>query len=116
MLLSSLYLIFNSLKDKGRKVVIMGKELHTIVNLCIKNGYLEVDESMLGNLTDLKNPNTVILISNDRETPYYNLSRIVNGYDKYITLESTDSICFADPSYEAEELHSVKIKNEIAEV
>lgn len=39
-----------------------------------------------------------------------NLSRIVNGYDKYVTLESTDSICFADPSYEAQELTSVRIK------
>ena len=106
--------IFNSLKDKGRKVVIMGKELHTIVNLCIKNGYLEVDESMLGNLTDLKNPNTVILISNDRETPYSNINRILSGHDKFITLEKGDTVCFAEPSYDAYEKVLVKIMNDLA--
>ena len=57
--------IFNSIKGKDRKVVIMGKELHSIVNLCIKTGYLNVDENLIGNLTDLKNDNTIILISND---------------------------------------------------
>lgn len=106
--------IFNSLKDKGRKVVIMGKELHTIVSLCIKNGYLEVDESMLGNLTDLKNPNTVILISNDRETPYSNINRILSGHDKFITLEKGDTVCFAEPSYDAYEKVLVKIMNDLA--
>ena len=106
--------IFNSLKDKNRKVVIMGKELHTIVNLCIKNGYLEVDENLLGNLTDLKNPNTVILISNDRETPYSNINRILSGHDKFITLEKGDTVCFAEPSYDAYEKVLVKTMNDLA--
>ena len=106
--------IFNSLKDKGRKVVIMGKELHTIVNLCIKNGYLDVQEELLGNLTDLKNPNTVILISNDRETPYSNINRILSGHDKFITLEKGDTVCFAEPSYDAYEKVLVKIMNDLA--
>ena len=106
--------IFNSLKDKKRKVVIMGKELHTIVSLCIKNGYLDVDENMLGNLTDLKENNTVILISNDRESPYSNINRILNGRDKFVTLLKTDTICFAEPSYDAYEKMLVKIMNELA--
>lgn len=106
--------IFNSLKDKNRKVVIMGKELHTIVNLCIKNGYLNVDENMLGNLTDLKNPNTVILISNDREAPYSNINRIISGHDKFIVLDKGDTVCFAEPSYDAYEKVLVKIMNDLA--
>lgn len=112
--LLSIQNIFDALKDTDRKVVVMGKYLQNIVDMAVKEGYLTVKEGTIGDLRDLKESNTVILVCNDRETPYYNLSRIVNGYDKYITLESTDSICFADPSYEAEELHSVKIKNEIA--
>lgn len=106
--------IFNSLKGKNRKVVIMGKELHTIVNICIKNGYLNIDESILGNLTDLKNPNTVILISNDREVPYSNINRILSGHDKFITLEKGDTVCFAEPSYDAYEKILVKIMNDLA--
>ena len=106
--------IFNALKDKNRKVVIMGKELHTIVSICIKNGYLNVQEDMLGNLTDLKEGNTIILISNDRESPYANINRILSGRDKFVTLEKTDSICFAEPSYDAYEKVLVKIMNELA--
>ena len=106
--------IFNSLKNKNRKVVIMGKELHTIVSLCIKNNYLDIDSSILGNLTDLKNDNTIILISNDRETPYSNIKRIINGHDKFITLNKTDSICFAEPSYDAYEKTLAEIMNDLA--
>ncbi len=106
--------IFNALKGKNRKVVIMGKELHSIVSICVKNGYLDIDENMLGNLTDLKLENTVILLSNDRETPYSNINRIIAGHDKFITLLKTDTICFAEPSYDAYEKVLVKIMNELA--
>ena len=106
--------IFNALKDKNRKVVIMGKELHTIVSICVKNGYLDIDEDIIGNLTDLKIPNTVVLISNDRESPYANINRLIAGRDKFITLEKTDTICFAEPSYDAYEKLLVKIMNELA--
>ncbi len=106
--------IFNALKGKNRKVVIMGKELHTIVNICVKNGYLDIEEDIIGNLTDLKANNTVILISNDREAPYANINRILSGRDKFVTLENTDTICFAEPSYDAYEKVLVKIMNELA--
>lgn len=106
--------IFNALKNKNRKVVIMGKELHTIVNICVKNGYLDIDESLIGNLTDLKHNDTVILISNDREAPYSNINRIINGRDKFVTLEKTDTVCFAEPSYDSYEKSLVKIMNELA--
>lgn len=106
--------IFDAVKGTDRKVVVMGKYLQTIIEMAIREGYLDVPNGMIGDLKDLKEKNTVILVSNDREAPYYNLSRIVNGYDKYVSLETNDSICFADPSYEAQELTSVKIKNEIA--
>ena len=106
--------IFNALDDKNRKVVIMGKELHSIINICIKNGYLNINEKLIGNLTDLKSENTVILISNDREMPYANIVRLINNRDKFITLENTDTICFAEPSYDAYEKILVKLMNDLA--
>ena len=106
--------IFNSIKGKNRKVVIMGKELHNIVSLCSRNGYLDIEDGVIGNLTDLKSENTIILISNDRETPYSNINRILNGHDKFITLEKGDTVCFAEPSYDAYEKLLVKILNELA--
>lgn len=106
--------IFNALKNKNRKVVIMGKELHTIVNMSIDEGYLDIDKRMLGDLTNLKDPDCIILVSNDRETPYSNMNRIVGGYDKFINLLDTDTICFAEPSYDAYEKTVVKLLNDIA--
>ena len=106
--------IFNSIKGKNRKVVIMGKELHSIVSICVKNGYLNIEDDVIGNLTDLNSPDTIILISNDREAPYSNINRIISGHDKFITLENTDTICFAEPSYDAYEKTLVKIMNELA--
>ncbi len=106
--------IFNALEGKNRKVVIMGKELHSIVNICVKHGYLNIKDDMLGNLTDLKSENTVILVSNDRESPYANINRLINNRDKFITLEKTDTICFAEPSYDAYEKIIVKLMNELA--
>ena len=106
--------IFNSIKGKNRKVVIMGKELHNIVSLCSHNGYLDIEDGVIGNLTDLRSENTIILISNDRETPYSNINRILNGHDKFITLEKGDTVCFAEPSYDAYEKLLVKILNELA--
>lgn len=81
----------------------MGKELHSIVSICVKNGYLNIEDDVIGNLTDLNSPDTIILISNDREAPYSNINRIISGHDKFITLENTDTICFAEPSYDAYE-------------
>lgn len=106
--------IFNALKDKPRKIVIMGKELYSIVNMSIDEGYLDVDKEMLGDLTNLKDENCIILVSNDRANPYYNINRIVGGYDKFVTLKETDTICLAEPSYDAYEKTIVKLKNDIA--
>lgn len=106
--------IFNAVKGTNRKIVIMGKELHSIVNMSIDEGYIDAPKSMIGDLTNLKDPDAIIIVSNDRETPYSNIGRIVNGYDKFITLETTDTICFAEPSYDAYEKTVVKLLNEIA--
>lgn len=110
----TMQIIFNALKGTGRKAVIMGKHLHSIVEMATREGYLDIDKDIIGDLSNLRDENACIFVSNDRETPYYNLSRIVNGYDKYVSLLPTDSICFADPSYDAIEYTSVKLKNDIS--
>lgn len=106
--------IFDAVKSKKRKVVIMGKELHTIINMCTKKGYLNIEPGLIGDLTNLKDANSIILIGNDRQTPYYNINRIIAGYDKFITVDSNDTICFAEPSYDAYEGILVKLMNDIA--
>ncbi len=106
--------IFDAIKGTGRKAVIMGKYLQSIVDMAIKEGYLKVDKNVIGDLSNLRDKNSIILVNNDREMPYNNLSRMVNGQDKYVQITSEDSICFADPTYEAIELTLVHLKNDIA--
>lgn len=106
--------IFDATLGTKKKVVIMGKYLQSVVDTAIKEGYLKVDKNVIGDLSNLKDTDSIILVNNDREAPYYNLSRIVNGYDKFVTLLPTDTICFADPSYDALELSLVHLKNDIA--
>lgn len=106
--------IFDSIVGTNRRVVIMGKKLHSIINMCIKEGYLNVSDGVIGDLTNLKDKNSIVIISNDRENPYNNLSRIVNGYDKFIILDESDTVCFAEPSYDAYETTVVKLMNDIA--
>ncbi len=106
--------IFDAIKGTKRKAVIMGKYLQSIVDMATKEGYLSIDKNVIGDLSNLKDEDSIILVNNDREAPYYNLSRIVNGYDKFVTLLPTDSICFADPTYDSIELTAVHLKNDIA--
>ena len=106
--------IFNSVKGKNRKVVVMGKELISIINMCVRDGYLNIEDNIIGDLTNLKDSNSIVLVSNDRQNPYHNISRIINGYDKFITLNKEDTICFAEPSYDAYESIIVKLMNDIA--
>jgi ribonuclease J len=108
--------IFNSIKGTDRKVVIMGKKLGSIVNIAINNGYLKNAEGKIGDLTNLKDPNSILIVSNDRENAYGNLARIVKGYDKFITLKETDTVCFAEPTYDAYELIRSKLMDDIARI
>ena len=65
--------IFDALKGTGRKAVIMGKYLHNIVEMATKEGYLNIEKGIIGDLSNLKDDNSVIFVCNDREMPYYNL-------------------------------------------
>ena len=69
------------ISGKNRKVVIMGKELHSIVSLCVKNGYLDIEDDILGNLTDLKLDGTEFiekLIKENQRDIYVRISALNN--------------------------------------
>lgn len=43
------------------------------------------------------------------------MSKIMSGYDKFIKLESNDTIVFAEPRYDSNEKVLVKLENDLAE-
>lgn len=106
--------IFDAVVNTHRKVVIMGKKLHNVITFSKKEGYLNYNDNYIGDLNNLKDNKTVILIGDDKEKPYACIDRIVNGYDKFITLKENDTIVFAEPRYDHVEKRLVKLEDEIA--
>ena len=106
--------IFNAARNTHRKIVIMGKKLQNVVNFSIKEKYLEVEKDIIGDLSNIEDDNAILLISDERANPYANVSKILHGYDKYITLKNSDTIVFAEPRYDSNEKTLVKLENELA--
>ena len=114
---SHLYVIqelFNEVSKTEKKIVIMGKKLQNIINNAINNGYLKIDKRFIGDLSNLNDKNTIILNSNEREKPYYNIIKIVNGYDKFIKLNDNDTVFLSTPVYEGIEKTYYHLLDEIA--
>lgn len=106
--------IFEAAANSHRKIVIMGKRLQNVVNFGKKEGYLEFNPEILGDLSNINDDNAILLIMDDKTQPYANMNKILNNYDKFVTLKSTDTIVFAEPRYDSTEKILVKLQNELA--
>ena len=108
--------IFDEISSTNRKIVIMGKPLQDLVNMCIKDKYLKINPTKIGDLSNLNDKGVVILISDGKEKPYANIERIIRGNDKYIKLNPTDTIFITEPMYLGVEKRMVTIMDEIAKL
>lgn len=106
--------LFNEVSKTNRKIVIMGKRLQNVINEAIDNKYLFIDKKIIGDLSNINDKDAVIVISDEREKPYNNILKIINGYDKYIKIEPTDTIFLATPIYEGREKTFYNVLNEIS--
>ena len=106
--------IFDGLKNTHRKVVIMGKKLQNFIRFAHDNGYLKYDENLIGDLSNISDNNAVLLICDDKANAYSSINKIVNGYDKFITLKKGDAVVFAEPRYDSNEKIIVKLENDLA--
>jgi len=106
--------IFNEVSKTHRKIIIMGKQLQELINTAIKEQYLTIDKEKIGTLADLESKNAIILISDEKEKPFANLERIINGFDKFISIRETDTIFITEPSYPGIEKRLAVIMDEIA--
>ena len=107
--------ILSSAENSHRKVVLMGKQLQNIVNFSIQQGYLTIQKDLLGDLSNIDDKDSIIILADNRSTPYSNLSKILGGYDKFIKLKKNDTIIFTEPRYDATERLLVKLENDLAE-
>ena len=108
--------VFNEVSNTHRKIVIMGKKLQLLINYIIDQGYITFDKNQIGNLTNVDDSDSVILISNENEKPFMNIDRIINGYDKYIKLNENDTMFFLEPAQVGMEKKSAKISDELSKL
>ncbi len=106
--------IFNSALNKHRKIVLMGKKLQNVVAFGKKEGYLNFPDELLGDLSNIEDDDAILLMCEDKENPYAAISKVLNGYDRYIKLKPSDTVIFAEPRYDSNEKLLVKIENELA--
>ncbi len=106
--------IFNGAENSHRKIVLMGKQLQNIVNFSLKENYLHIQEGLLGDLSNIEDQDSILILADNRSNPYANLSKILSGYDKFIKLRDNDTIIFAEPRYDATERLLVKLENDLA--
>ncbi len=106
--------IFEGAKNSHRKIVIMGKKLQNFIRFAHENNYLKYNDDILGDLSNINENNAILLVSDERTNPYGAVSKIVNGYDKFITLRENDTVVFAEPRFDANEKLLVKLENDIA--
>ncbi len=108
--------LFDEVSRTERKIVIMGKKLQNMINNAIDSKYLIIDKNIIGDLSNINDENVVIVISNEKEKPYSNIIKIINGYDKYIKLKETDTVFLAIPLYEGREKQYFEILDDLAKI
>ena len=106
--------LINEVEKTDRKIVIMGKRLKNIIDTAIENHYLTVNPNVIGDLSYINTKKVVILNANEKDKPYYNIMRIVGGYDKFIKLNEEDTIFLATPIYENREKTFYHLLDEIS--
>lgn len=108
--------LFNEISKTTRRVVVMGHKLQGIINNILDNDYIKFDRSRIGDLSNINDKDAVILISNEREQPFMNLNRIINGYDKYIKIKDTDTVLFMEPINDYNEKLAIKVVDDISKM
>lgn len=108
--------LFNEISKTTRRVVVMGHKLQGIINNIINNNYIKFDKSRIGDLSNINDKDVVILISNEREKPFMNLNRIINGYDKFVKIKSNDTVLFMEPINDYNEKLAIKVIDDISKI
>ncbi len=108
--------LFNEISKTTRRVVVMGHKLQGIINDILNNNYVKFDRSRIGDLSNINDKDSVILISNEREKPFMNLNRIINGYDRYVSIKPTDTILFMEPINDYNEKSAIKVIDDVSKI
>ncbi len=108
--------LLTEINKTNRNIVILGKRLENAINKAISQHYLDFDVKKIKGIRNVNDEGIIILISDEREKPFSNISRILKGYDKFVTIKDTDTVVFASPVYEGMERRATKVYDEVAKI
>ena len=108
--------IFDQLAKTKRKIVLMGRKLQRLVNYAKEFKYLHYEDEMIGDLSNINDKDSVILIADDKEKSFASLEKIISRYDKYITLKEGDTVLIAEPIYPGNEKKVAKIMDDLSRI
>ncbi|MCM3113916.1 ribonuclease J [Neobacillus sp. MER 74] len=90
--------IFNSAKENGRKVAVVGKSLERIYHIALDLGYLEVEEDLIIPVSQLKeyqDHEIVVLMTGSQGEPIEALQRMAKQMDKVVNIQKGDTVLIA---------------------
>lgn len=108
--------LFTEITKCKRKIVIMGKGLLELVTSAIDKGYVTFDKENILGIHHVNDEGIIILISDEREKPYSNMKRIIKGFDKFIKINTSDTVLIASPVYDGMEKTSTEVLDSIAKI
>ena len=108
--------LFNEVLETNRDVVIMGKNLQSIILKGIELGYINFDKDRIKTISHVNDEGIIVIISNERENPYNSLKRILRNSDKFVSLKDTDTVAMLSPIYEGSEVTATKVFNKISKL
>ena len=108
--------IFTEVSKTDRSVVILGKRLESTIMKAIDLKLIDFDKNRIANIHQANQPNSFILVADEREKPYSNMGRIVKGYDRFVKITSDDHVIFTSPVEAGQERRSTKLFDEIARI
>ena len=108
--------LFEEIMKTDRKVVILGKRLENMIYNAIDMKYIDFDKKKIGSIKNINDKNVVVIVSDEREKPFSNISRIIKGYDKFLKIKEEDTVVFASPVYEGMERRATKVYDDVSKI
>lgn len=106
--------IFDQIKRTKRKVVLMGKVLQNAVENAVSLNYLDIDLSLIGDLSNINDKDVVVITSDNKEKSFASIEKIISGYDKFIKFKEGDTVFISEPTYPGNEKKVAKVVDDLA--
>ena len=108
--------LLDEIMKTKRKIVILGKRLETMIYNAIDMKYIHFDKRRIKTIKNINDDGVVVIVSDERERPFSNISRIIKGYDKFLKITEEDTVVFASPVYVGMEKRSTRVYDDVAKL